>query len=95
MKDLENPSLDEVLKAYDIHFSEEGHCKDCLYEVKGGFDGSCVVRMTKDLHKYVIMLKEANEELMMRLFRSEQLKWWVQKKYIIKMNITVDLIGEE
>ena len=70
MDDSKEPSLEEVLEAYDIHFGNS--CKGCIYEVKGEFDGSCITRMEKDLHKYVMLLKEENMELIDRLFCSEQ-----------------------
>lgn len=72
MDDSKEPSLEEVLKAYDTHFSDEGLCKDCLYEVKGEFDGSCITRMEKDLHKYLMLLRKENRELIEKMHRMEQ-----------------------
>lgn len=70
MNDSKEPSLEEVLEAYDIHFSNS--CKGCIYEVKGEFDGSCITRMEKDLHKYLMLLRKENRELIDKMYRMEQ-----------------------
>ena len=70
MDDSKGPSLEEVLEAYDIHFGKS--CKGCIYEVKGEFDGSCITRMEKDLHKYLMLLRKENRELIDKMYRMEQ-----------------------
>lgn len=54
-----NPNLEEVLEAYNVHFSEDGCCEECFYK----FNGYCIVQMEQDLYKHVIRLKEENERL--------------------------------
>ena len=52
-------SLDEVLKAYDIHHNKDKDCEHCPYNELT----ACIYSMNKDLYKYVILLKEENKKL--------------------------------
>lgn len=54
-------NLDDVLKAYEIHNSKDGVCRECLY---GGYpEYNCLNEMEKDLYENLKELKEENEEL--------------------------------
>lgn len=63
-------SLDEVLKAYDIHHDIDKGCENCPYNELI----ECEHSMYEDLYKYVILLREENKKLMIQLYRSQQYK---------------------
>ena len=62
-------SLDEVLKAYNIHSSADWRCDECPY-----YNDACIAQLEKDLYKYVMLLREENKKLMIQLYRSQQYK---------------------